>query len=70
MQSPKCGNLNEHLHKGGALELMGTNAQREGKAKAGVSQKPQISVLGASVGTELLRPAEAVGPGIAEDVAC
>jgi DEAD/DEAH box helicase domain-containing protein len=24
VQSPKCGNLNEHLHKGGALELMGS----------------------------------------------
>ena len=24
VQSPKCGNLNEHLHKAGALELMGT----------------------------------------------
>jgi DEAD/DEAH box helicase domain-containing protein len=23
VQSPKCGNLNEHLHKAGALELMG-----------------------------------------------
>jgi DEAD/DEAH box helicase domain-containing protein len=23
VQSPKCGNLNEHLHKGGSLELMG-----------------------------------------------
>ena len=23
VQSPKCGNLNEHLHKGGALEMMG-----------------------------------------------
>jgi DEAD/DEAH box helicase domain-containing protein len=23
VQSPKCGNLNDHLHKGGALELMG-----------------------------------------------
>jgi DEAD/DEAH box helicase domain-containing protein len=33
VQSPKCGNLNEHLHKGGALELMG-RMLREGKAKA------------------------------------
>jgi len=24
VQSPKCGNLNDHLHKGGALELMGS----------------------------------------------
>jgi hypothetical protein len=23
VQSPKCGNLNEHLHKDGSLELMG-----------------------------------------------
>jgi DEAD/DEAH box helicase domain-containing protein len=33
VQSPKCGNLNEHLHKGGALELMG-RMLREGKARA------------------------------------
>jgi DEAD/DEAH box helicase domain-containing protein len=33
VQSPKCGNLNEHLHKGGALELMG-RMRAEGKAKA------------------------------------
>jgi DEAD/DEAH box helicase domain-containing protein len=33
VQSPKCGNLNEHLHKGGALELMG-RMLAEGKAKA------------------------------------
>jgi len=33
VQSPKCGNLNEHLHKGGALELMG-RMLHEGKAKA------------------------------------
>jgi DEAD/DEAH box helicase domain-containing protein len=33
VQSPKCGNLNEHLHKEGALELMG-RMLREGRAKA------------------------------------
>jgi DEAD/DEAH box helicase domain-containing protein len=33
VQSPKCGNLNEHLHKGGALELMG-RMLGEGKVKA------------------------------------
>jgi DEAD/DEAH box helicase domain-containing protein len=33
VQSPKCGNLNEHLHKAGALELMG-RMLREGRAKA------------------------------------
>jgi DEAD/DEAH box helicase domain-containing protein len=33
VQSPKCGNLNEHLHKGGALELMG-RMLAEGRAKA------------------------------------
>ncbi len=35
VQSPKCGNLNEHLHKAGALELMGM-MRKEGTAeKAG-----------------------------------
>jgi DEAD/DEAH box helicase domain-containing protein len=34
VQSPKCGNLNEHLHKGGALELMG---RMLGEAKDPVS---------------------------------
>jgi hypothetical protein len=33
VQSPKCGNLNEHLHKEGALELMG-RMLREGKTTA------------------------------------
>ena len=33
VQSPKCGNLNEHLHKGGALELMG-RMLAEGRVKA------------------------------------
>ncbi len=32
VQSPKCGNLNEHLHKGGALELMG---RMLGRAESG-----------------------------------
>jgi DEAD/DEAH box helicase domain-containing protein len=31
VQSPKCGNLNEPLHKGGALELMG---QMQGRLRA------------------------------------
>ena len=34
VQSPKCGNLNEHLHKGGALELMG-RMLAEGERAAG-----------------------------------
>jgi DEAD/DEAH box helicase domain-containing protein len=29
VQSPKCGNLNEHLHKAGALELMGMMRKEE-----------------------------------------
>jgi len=33
VQSPKCGNLNEHLHKAGALELMG-RMLREDEADA------------------------------------
>ena len=32
VQSPKCGNLNEHLHKGGALELMGMMLDAKRKA--------------------------------------
>jgi DEAD/DEAH box helicase domain-containing protein len=36
VQSPKCGNLNEHLHKGGALELMGMmRAERKVAGSAG-----------------------------------
>jgi DEAD/DEAH box helicase domain-containing protein len=35
VQSPKCGNLNEHLHKGGSLELMGRMLkQGPGKRRA------------------------------------
>ena len=30
VQSPKCGNLNEHLHKQGALELMGSMLTKAG----------------------------------------
>jgi DEAD/DEAH box helicase domain-containing protein len=36
VQSPKCGNLNEHLHKGGALELMGMMLRaRTARARSG-----------------------------------
>ena len=28
VQSPKCGNLNDHLHKGGAIQLMGEMLKR------------------------------------------
>ncbi len=35
VQSPKCGNLNEHLHKGGALELMGTMLKKGGLKQRG-----------------------------------
>ncbi len=35
VQSPKCGNLNEHLHKGGALELMGMMVKGAGGKRAG-----------------------------------
>ncbi len=38
VQSPKCGNLNEHLHKAGALELMG-RMLREGDGKAATGER-------------------------------
>ncbi len=34
VQSPKCGNLNDHLHKGGALELMGRMLAAAGEGDA------------------------------------
>jgi len=45
VQSPKCGNLNEHLHKGGALELMrrmlaeGAGAARARRGGSGQGRK-------------------------------
>jgi DEAD/DEAH box helicase domain-containing protein len=38
VQSPKCGNLNEHLHKGGSLELMG-RMLREGQSKGAAGKR-------------------------------
>ncbi len=37
VQSPKCGNLNEHLHKGGAIELMSQMLRRGGEDPPGRS---------------------------------
>lgn len=42
VQSPKCGNLNEHLHKAGALELMGSmlgSGRDAGRRGAGTGRK-------------------------------
>jgi DEAD/DEAH box helicase domain-containing protein len=39
VQSPKCGNLNEHLHKGGALELMGQMLAEHKAAPAAADAK-------------------------------
>jgi DEAD/DEAH box helicase domain-containing protein len=39
VQSPKCGNLNEHLHKAGALELMGQMLSEQ-------TPPPQLRVRG------------------------
>jgi len=50
VQSPKCGNLNEHLHKGGALDLMGrmlaehkaapAAANMRGRSAGGAEERP------------------------------
>ena len=50
VQSPKCGNLNEHLHKGGALELMGMMRKRDGPpsraSSAPRAREPRAAGLG------------------------
>ncbi len=38
VQSPKCGNLNEHLHKAGALELMGRMLKEAGRQQPAPSR--------------------------------
>jgi DEAD/DEAH box helicase domain-containing protein len=37
VQSPKCGNLNDHLHKGGSLELMRRMLKEESRKRKGAS---------------------------------
>ena len=69
VQSPKCGNLNEPLHKAGALELMGLMATEAGGRRVAMARARQVSVIGAprrSEGSELWALAEEVGRLLAE----
>ena len=74
MQSPKCGNLNEPLHKAGALELMTGMLSRAARAPpetpeagCGVTRGRQIAVVGKGEPDEALAPlAEEVGRRLAE----
>ena len=46
VQSPKCGNLNEHLHKAGRAGADGADAGRDSSEEGPMTRAAQISVIG------------------------